>query len=263
MSERHDERPSAEIAASIRSSITTLRKAWPWLENPPKPQGSSRRAAPGSKPPVPIDALSLRAEILADLAFWCHALLEDHPEGRRADVGPLDLTDPGAMLDQLYAEAIWAGGWEFGKRLDYELRDHAFDARCIAWPRAAEGILLGRCPVTIGVEGDAVACEGKVRAKATESGEIACPRCRTKDTIEGWILRLVGTDRPVTIPQLVPIIRGRLGVRIDERTLQRWAKEGHITAVGGTPGKPQFDRRHVLTVVVAREERHARSRALA
>lgn len=242
-----------DLTRSIRDSITTLRKAWPHLEDPPAPIGTTRRPAPTSKPPTPITPLSLREEIGRDLAYWCHELLEDHPEGRSTD-HPLDLTDPGQMLDHLHTEAVWAGGWSYGNRLACELEDHARDAHALAWPRSADGILLGECPVTIGADGEPVDCGGKVRAKPDRNGDIRCPRCKTRDTIDGWLLRIVGTNRPVTIPQLVPILRGRLGIRVDERTLQRWHRAGRITPTAGTDGKPLFDRRHVLAIVLAHEE---------
>lgn len=246
----------ADLAASIRASITTITKAWPHLENPPRPIGTTSRSKPGWRPPTPLDPLSLRVEILTDLAFWCHALLDDHPQGRTPD-HPLDLTNAPAMLTHLHNEATWAGGWTHGNRLACELDDHARDARNLAWPRTGDGILLGTCPVTIGVDGGPTPCEGRIRAKATTTGDIACPRCKTKDTIDGWLLRIVGTDQPVTLTQAVPIVRRRLGVTLDRRTLQRWAKEGRLIPVAGTDGKPLFDRRHILTVVAAWDETRA------
>ncbi|CAN7194462.1 hypothetical protein [Knoellia sp. LjRoot47] len=248
-----DEPTPAEYSAQIRRHLETIRRAWLWLQFPTTTPGGAPTGKPGSRPPIPVDPLSLRAEITHDLAYWCHALLEDHPEGRRADAPLLDLTDVPAMLEHLLAETRWIGGWAFAKRMEDELRYHAIDARTIAWPRTSDSIFLGECPVTIGAGGEAVTCGGRVRATARHVGDIPCPRCKTKDTIEGWLLRIVGTDRPVTIPQLVPILAGRLGVRVDERTLQRWHKAGRITPCDGTEGKPLFDRRHVLTVVVARE----------
>lgn len=271
----HDTGPTpAEYAASIRSHLAVIRRAWPHLIDPPKAAGNRPQGKPGSRPPTPFDALSLRAEISHDLAFWCQALLEDHPEGFQAftlvpvpttdreaaqwiiyvEQIPLDLGNMAAMLDKLHAEAKWIGGWEYASRIEDELSFHARDARSIAWPRSMDGVLLGECPVTIGVEGEPVPCGGRIRATAKHVGDIPCPRCKTKDTIEGWLLRIVGTDRPVSIPQLVSILRGRLGVRVDERTLQRWHKAGRINRSGGTEGKPLFDRRHVMAIVVAYEE---------
>ncbi len=257
-----DEPPTpAEYARLIRSHLATLRRAWPWLVNPPAPTGTTRDSKPGSKIPTSVDALSLRAEISHDLAFWCHALIDDHPEGRTPAKGNLDLTDIGAMLDHLHADATWIGHWEFAERIEDELSFHARDARSIAWPKSLDGIFLGECPVTIGAGGEPVPCGGRIRATAQHVGDIPCPRCKTKDTIEGWLLRIVGTDRPVTIPQLVSILRGRLGVRVDERTLQRWHKAGRINPSGGTEGKPLFDRRHVMAIVVAYEEAKGRRTA--
>ena len=108
------------------------------------------------------------------------------------------------VVTHLAREAKWASGWAYGERLAYELYQHAHQIRALTSPPPAP--LLGECPVTIGVDGERVTCGTRVRANPGKDGEIRCRGCGTKDTIDGWLLRIVGTNRPVTIPQLVQVV---------------------------------------------------------
>ena len=239
----------ADLETSIRASVKTIIDAFPI--QPSTPVGSTGRSTPGSRPPMPLEALSLAEELHRDLRFWVQALVEDHPEGV-PDGERIHLGDDHQALTHLAREAKWASGWAYGERLAYELYQHAHQIRALTSPPPAP--LLGECPVTIGVDGERVTCGTRVRASPGKDGEIRCRGCGTKDTIDGWLLRIVGTNRPVTIPQLVPIIRRGTGVSFSERTLRRWHKEGRIRAVAGTEGKPRFDRRDALAAAVAWSE---------
>lgn len=243
-----------ERTEHLRSKLATITKAWPHLADPPARAGSGRRTRPGSRIPTHSDALSLRAEITHDLAYWCHALLEDKSDSR--DAGPLDLTDTPAMLRHLQSHVRWVAGWEYGRRLAFELADHAHDAAVIAWPRDRDAILLGECPNTIGADGVPVECGAKVRAFTTNIGDVKCPGCGLSDTVDGWILRIVGDQPLVTAEQLVPILHRRLGVVIKPATVRQWKRRGEIVAAAvDHRGRDLFDRQHAMVVVTRREAR--------
>lgn len=248
-----DDLTAAEREAFIRSKIATVRKAWPILLDPPASH-AARRPAPGSRIPTNADALSLRAEIASDAAYWLKALLEDHPEALREDAR-VDAADTYEVLSVLMADARWMSGWAYGKRLAFEFADHAVDASAIAWPRDRGTVLLGECPNTVGAEGVPVTCGRRVRAKPGHEGDIKCKGCGKTDTIDGWMLAMVGHEKPVTIPQLRLILHKRLGIAVDERTLRRWHKAEKIKSIAGSSeGKPLFDRRDVIRRLMAEEE---------
>ena len=272
-----DELDLAAREGYIRRPLVVIRKAWP-LEAP-APAGSSGRGAPASRIPTNVDALTVRAEITRDLAFWCRALLEDHPEGFPAEPEPyrvpvpttdpralapwqilvdrksvLDLSDVPAMIDQLIREARWAAGWSKGWEMQSYLADLARDASLIAWPRDRGILAIGSCPNTIGVEGEVVTCGATVRATVANLGDVKCKGCGLSDTIDGWILRIVGDEPLVTAEQLVVILHKRLGVVVKPGTVAVWKHRGQITARGQDDrGRDLFDRQDALTLVTMRE----------
>lgn len=253
-----DDMSSTEREALIRAKLATIRKAWPILLDPPASHGV-RRPPPGSRIPMNSDALSLRAEIGHDAAFWLRRLLEDNTAAM-GEAERVDAADTLVVLGVLLRNAKWMSGWTFGKRMAFEMSDHAFDASVIAWPRDRGTYLLGPCPNTIGVEGQAVECGTKVRAAPGDASDIKCRGCGLTDTFDGWVLRMVGTEKPVTIPILRGLLHKQLGISTDERTLRRWHRAGRIPSCGGTDGKPLFDRRQVMAALMAEEEakrRHA------
>lgn len=250
-----DEMTLAEREACIRRPLALIRKAWP-LE-PSAPSGGGGHSAPGSRIPTNVDALTTSAAITHDLAYWCRALLEDHPEGF-GEQQSLSMHDVPAMIEHLIREARWASGWSQGWEMQSYLAELAHDASLIAWPRARGEIPLGECPVTVGVDGEVVVCSTTVRATAENPGEVKCRGCGTTDTIDGWILRIVGDEPLVTAEQLVPILHKRLGVIVKPGAIRMWKNRGEITSAGvDDKGRDLFDRQHAFVVVTRREARRS------
>ena len=238
----------AEIRTETTAALATIRRAWPLLHNPTRTAGATRNP-PASRPPVRTDTLSLIEEIARDLGFWVRALIEDDTEG---DPQGLNLADAMGCARYLTERATFIGEWEYGNRLAMELAEHARDAKAMAWPKRPS-ILLGQCTNRIGVNGDTTTCGTAVRAHMDNPGNVKCRGCGRTDTIDGWMLTIVADMRPVTIPQLVPLLYKRLGIVISARTLQRMHRAGQLPIPqGGTPETPTFDRRDVFAVMMHR-----------
>lgn len=254
----------ADIADGIRRELATIRRHWPHTFDPPNSGGNGNaHGVPDSRFPGNDTAISLRAEVTRDLAFWLRAVMTDadltptYP--RRVPVPTLTHTttwtthhEPATLhLDNVPAMCVilerqtgWISAWPHGNRLWAELITLAREVRDLASPRVRDTIALGECE-----------CGTTVRAKAHDPGNIKCPGCGTTDTIDGWTLRIVGHHELVTIPQLVPILHKRMGIVITERQLRRWHQSGRFAATndGATP---KFDRRDVFTALAYLEHRH-------
>jgi hypothetical protein len=250
-----DEQPTtADTANGIRDSLATIRRHWRTLEDPPRTPTNAIRNPMASRLPGNVNAISLRTEITHDLAFWVHAWLDDHPSALPANT-TLDLTDVPAACRFLERQATAISGWTHAARFWSEIHDHAHDIKLLASPPRRDTMAIGECPNKVGTGPAALSCGTIVRVKAHDPGNIRCKGCGITDTIDGWIIRMVGHEGPATIPQLVPIIHRRLGVVVHERTLRRWLAEAKVTPAGGTGSTPRYERRDVLALVVHLSER--------
>ena len=243
--------PHRNLEAEVTRHLAVIRGAWPRLHNPPHANATTRHP-PASRPPMRTDALSLIAEISRDLAFWVHALVEDDTDG---DPSGLRLDDAMGCARYLSGRVGFIAEWTYGNRLATEMHDHARAARGIAWPRPPS-ILLGECTNRVSVDGTVVPCGTQVRAHMETPGRVTCRGCGKSDTIDGWMLAIVADQRPVTLPQLVPLLHKRLGIVVSARTLQRMYRAGQLCApIGGTRDAPTFDRRDVYAVVISHTAR--------
>lgn len=249
-----DQPTTTETANGIRDALTTIRRHWTTLEDPPQTPTGTNRNPMASRLPGSVNAISLRAEITHDLAYWTHAWLDDHPNALPTNT-TLDLTDVVAVCRFLERQATAISGWTYANRMWAELDDHAHDIKTLTSPPLRDTMAIGECPNKIGTGPAALACGTMVRVKAHDPGNIKCKGCGITDTIDGWILRMVGNEGAATIPQLVPIIHRRLGVVVHERTLRRWLADAKVTPAGGTSSTPRYERRDVLALVVHLSER--------
>ena len=257
---------SEDIEVGIRADLAIIVRNWRHLTDPPKVVGVSGGAPkPGSRLPGSTAAIVLRADITHTLAYWVHAFLDDHPDvtpTRKREVplptltytttwtkidepAPLDLTDVLSMCSYLSAAAPLLAVWQFGEAMWSDVRKDARAARRLAMPPVRETMPLGECSV----------CGEVVRAKIHDPGNIKCKGCGTTDTVDGWIIRLVGTDGPVTAEQLVPILRRRLGISTSRATIRKWVQR-HVIFTCGTDerGRALFNRRDVFEDLIRRKE---------
>lgn len=261
-----DQPTTADIATGIRTTLATIRRHWPGTFDPPHATGAGTSSVPASRLPGNDTAISLRAETTNDLAFWVHAFLDDAnlipTRTIRVPVptltvtttwtelrepATLDTTDVVAMCLILEQHAAWLSGWEHGNRLWDELITLAREVRNLASPPRRETMPIGDCD-----------CGTPVRAKAHDPGNIKCRGCGTTDTIDGWIIRIVGNEPLVTTSQLVPILHRRLGVVASRFTISRWIDRGIIHASGRDDhGRPLFDRKAVFAALTRWDARRA------
>lgn len=240
-----------EGAESLRRTLRTLRDCLPEIEDTEAAQGGGGgRSVPASRPPLSLDRLSLAQEVRRDLAFWVRAMIDGRDEaGLETDAQGLDLGDPYGCIRLLTEYVSWLAAWSYAWRMWSELDVLAREAR--AMTAREPRLTLGPCPNTVGAE----RCGTTVWSNGVHPESIRCSGCGLTDTIDGWILRMTGHERPVTIPQLVPILHRRLGEVITERTLRRWHRQGRMPSpVGGSESTPTFDRRAVLAMVVLARE---------
>lgn len=241
----------ADVADGIRRALATIRKHWPHTFDPPTSSGSGGgRDVPDSKLPGNDTAISLRAEVTRDLAYWVHAFADDHPEALEdwsASRGSIDALDVEHACRFLTRHAGALGVWSFGNRLWAELDTLAREVRALAAPPLRDTMPLGECPE----------CETVVRAKAHDPGNIKCRGCGTTDTIDGWILRIVGNEPTVTAEQLVPILHKRMGIVTSPSTIRTWVDRGVIPQASDPddPGRAKFDRKAVFAALTMREAR--------
>ena len=245
---------TTDLATTLKAAAATLTKAWPLLHNPPRPGGVRTRTVPGSRLPGNGEALSLRVELVRDLAFWLHAILDDQPDAlTQAGLTTVHAADVPAALAVVTANAAWLSGWEHGNRLACELTDHAKDARRIAWPKVSDTIALGDCPNPIGTDKAAPPCGTAVRASAVKPGDIRCRGCGLTDTIDGWMLRIVGNEPLVTAEQLIPLLRKRMGIVATRATIRGWKHRTVIHSAGVVDGVTVYDR-HAVFAALAHHE---------
>lgn len=250
MSELH------RIEDQIKAALRTIRDLWAALHVQPYSSGAGK-GSPSSDVVNGLDRrVSLAHEVTMTLNGWCRVVVEDFDVEHHIPLG----TDTLGMVTFLERWAQMLSGHEAAQDVADELAKAASDVRRTALPPRKDWIKIGMCPNTIGIEGESVTCGQEVRVTTAYQGTIRCRGCGIEDTMDGWILRIVGTEGLVTIPQLVPLLRKRMGISVSERTLRRWHREHRIASSGGTETTPLFDRRHVFTSLTAREHHEATRR---
>lgn len=262
---------TADVATGLRTELATIRRHWPHTFDPPHTAtGAGPTGVPDSKLPGNDTAISLRAEVTRDLAFWIQAMLDDRPEltptSRRRTLVPiptltvtttwapatitaptvLDCGDVIAVCTLLEQEAGWLSGWEHAHRLWDELITLAREVKTLASPPQRDTLPIGECPT----------CTTVVRAKAHDPGNIRCPGCGTTDTIDGWIIRVVGNEPLVTAEQLVPILHKRMGIVISRNGIRQWVTRQVIPQHSvDDAGRARFDRKAVFAALTLRDAR--------
>lgn len=187
--------------------------------------------------PVSQTVLDVRAQALACLNSWCRVVIED-----RDLHAPLDGFDAPMLCRFLRRHARWFSGHEAAEDALAELRDNAHDVRRVARPSRRDWTWIGDCPVTVAREGEQEVCGEPIRVYPEKP--IICRGCDTEDTLDGWVLRIVGHHGPVTAEQLVPILHKRMGIVVQRATIRQWVRRGIIAPSGETDdqGRALFDR---------------------
>jgi hypothetical protein len=234
---------TADIEGGIRAELATIARHWPYTFDPPRSAGVGASPVPASRLPGNDTAISLRAEVTRDLAFWVHALLDDNPDAIAAG-DTIDCSDVPGMVAFLTRQARWVSGWEWGNRMWSELVTLAREVKALAAPPVRDTMPIGECPE----------CGTVVRAKAHDPGNIKCRGCGTTDTIDGWIIRVVGNEPLVTAEQLVPILHKRMGIVVTRAAIRQWVRRGVIEqAETDEAGRALFNRKDVFKKLIDKD----------
>lgn len=233
---KYEQPPS--IAGKLRRHLWSIRDLWdemlePTGKRPGSASGGSLdddheveqyatlyEAALASAPDVPRTAqiIDVRRQVTLSLNGWCRVVVEEHDVEHGIPKGH-DVIGMCTFLDR------WADRIEEHAAVDDLLEEViacSSAVRRIARPSRPEGMVIGECRQVVGPGGEE--CTTVVRATTDyeERGEITCRGCSTTDTLEGWILRMVGSEGPYTAAQLVPILHRRMGIRATTDLIRQW-----------------------------------------
>jgi hypothetical protein len=274
-----------DLPTLIRTQLDTIATTWAATATPMQHgHGSSSGRA------LPSSTITLRADITLTLAFWVHALVDEHPAAIQtlervpvpttsADPSDawtthlttrtLDCTDIHAMTDLLHREAHRIATWgDYGYTLAAELQPLADHARLVAQPPRRDKLDLGPCPD----------CGRTVTAKAgrwvrlpiptsnpddlapwteyqpAHDQVITCRGCKRRETLTGWRDAIVRSQRGLSAEELVEEIHTWFGMRYSPITIRVWARRGFIRTKGYTrDGRAYYDRVQVFAALMDRE----------
>ena len=235
----------ARLEGKIRSTLYRISDLWDEMLTPPgrRPGSGSggaleddhesqvyatpAEAALASAPDVPrnVQVLDVRRQVTLSLNGWCRAVVEDnnvHHDIPRGDDTPAMC----AFLVRWVPRIVDDAGAAQAMLDELEMCARAV-ARC-ARPSRPEGMVIGECRQIVGPEGEECGTPVRVTTSIADDIEIVCRGCLTSDTMDGWILRMVGTEGPYTVAQLIPVMHRRLGIRATPEQVRQWDARGII-----------------------------------
>lgn len=162
-------------------------------------------------------------------------------------------TDVPAMCTFIATHAEWLTTQDHDEITDVatELTQYARQVHNTVDPHRREHHPLGPCPFIV----DDRFCRGRVQIPLATPTEAACTSCDQTADVAWWedVLGLASTlTKPVTIPDLVPILSERLHLTITDRQLRNWVRDGKISehvAYGPQPKHRVFLPRTILDEV--------------
>ena len=256
-----------QIEEAVITACQTIRRHWDATLDTAAPSGSVAVRSPGrgaladdqAETDADMSALdrrvSLRREVTEQLNAWCRLVVEE----RDLRVAIPDGLDAKAMCVFLERHARWMSGHEAGPDCADEMHEWARKVQRLAVPRRREWLSIGTCPVRIACDGEAIACGTQVRIYPDHPGDIRCAGCGTTDTLDGWVLKMVGSEGPFTAVQLLPHLHRRMGIVVKPSAIRVWVKRGVIRppVCRTESGENLYDLRTVLTDLAYRQERGA------
>lgn len=231
-----------QLEDDLLEACELIREHWPALLTPPK--GGSSNGAASTDTLTPLERrISLRQDVAASLTRWCRVIIRDRPLTAAAlpDAGDERIE---ALLDLVERHAAWfAAEHDDAERAVRQLQRFSLEVRDTADPPMRDHVYLGPCPFVLpdpgGVEDEAGrtllwACQGRILTRIGGDGSAHCTGCGQQAVREWWedVLDLVLPL--VSLPGLVDVLHRRLGIRVTDRTLRNWRRDGilrpHIVA---------------------------------
>lgn len=234
---------TAALAERIEASCRTIAAMWPAMHQTTSTGSFAARTpakvlyshavddeATDDLPRLDV-LIDLRNEATLTLNGWARVLVED----RSLTHGLPDGTDTVGLARLIERHATWWSGHEAGRAMADELRGIARDLSRAVFPTRSDLVRIGAC----------TNCGETVRARPGSTW-VRCTACGCEGDTGEWIDALSDDEllTPCTTGQLVHILRSRLGMRVTDRTLRRWALDRiirPIEAFGPQPRHPRFD----------------------
>lgn len=222
-------------ADRLTAALTTIRDEWDnTLEPLPTPSAGKNANKQASKPPIGLEALSIRTEVWEFLASWTRYTIGwwDDVERISAHAPTLaarllahvnDLAADETILDELHQLETLA------KQLD----------RAANPPAPTKAYTLAACPLRDGT------CSGLLKIDVTDWGQtdmdyktlvkhsLRCPICGAQKTLAEW-RSLIPMQQDGLLPaaQMVVVISNRFKRLVNEAALRKWAQRAE-----GAPGR--------------------------
>ena len=260
---------TADIEKRIIAACDTIRLVWPVMHQPATASIASKPTPRALYTHEDHDerqddigrldnVVSLRHEVTGLLNSWARVIVEEHDLTHHLPDG----WDTVGLAELVKRWSRHMSGHEAGQDMADELQRAAGRCKAIAYPKRRDTMRIGACPNTIGVDGDSMTCGAEVRVNAEHPGDIRCPGCGLEDTLDGWVLRMVGTQGPYTASQLVPLLHKRIGRVVSESAIRQWVRRGIIEPLKDgfviqtdDAGANLFDLEDVLRRLLRHEER--------
>lgn len=233
MTEQPEEKRAARIEHDLLDSCDLIREHWATIIEP------TTRPTTGAPSTDTLTAterrILLRQRVDQALTRWVRVIIHDRPLTHAVlpDGGDRRVT---ALLNLLERHARWfATDHADSARAARQLAYLAREVKDTAEPPARDHVTLGPCPFVLpdpeGREDDGGrtllwACQGRIMTRIGGDGDAYCTGCGQEALIGWWedVLRL--TLPFVTLPNLAPVLHRRLGMRVSERTLRNWRRDG-------------------------------------
>lgn len=197
----------------IRGPLDTIARNWAALLNVTAGGGEPGGERNPSRPPVPVDILSLREEVRAMLAGWCLLVIEE-----RELPGRVDGNDVLAMCTYLHNHAHWLAEHEAAEALVEELTTWARRVNGAANPPDPRGVKVGDCPE----------CSTAVHW-ATDAPYATCRACGYSGDLDTW-MQVLGLDAWISDRQAALLLSLSIPGRVVNAALVRkWAERGKLT----------------------------------
>jgi hypothetical protein len=232
-----DEARAERLEDDLLDAVGTIRADWHDLLTP------TTRPTTGSASTDTLTSterrILLRQQVDQALARWCRVIIRD----RRLTATGRSLLDGDTlgMLDLVERHARWlAAEHPDATKAARQLSRLASAVHNTVEPPVREFVRLGPCPFVLpdpegrlddGGRSLLWPCQGDILTRIGGDGSAYCTGCGQEAVREWWEVVLGLTLPLVSLPGLVPILHARLGLRVTERTLRRWRRDGVIDPV--------------------------------